>query len=142
MRRSVIKDEIKNIKSGKKELKEFGITFAIVFGLFGVLFWWRHKPYFYYLFFVSVFFMFFGLFLPIALKPIQKIWMAVALVMGSIMTKVILFILFYLVITPIGIICRLSGKDILDLKLDKAKTSYWIKREKSIINKSRYEKQY
>ena len=142
MRRSVIKDEIKNIKSGKKELKEFGITFAIVFGLFGVLFWWRHKPYFYYLFFVSVFFMFFGLFLPIALKPIQKIWMAVALVMGSIMTKVILFILFYLVITPIGIICRLLGNGILDLKLDKTKKSYWIKREKSIIDKSRYEKQF
>lgn len=134
--------EIKDIKSGKKELREFGITLFIVFGLFGTLFWWKHKPYFSYLLFASGFFGFFGFLLPGVLKPIQKIWMAIALVMGSIMTRIILSVLFYLVITPISIICRFSGKDVLDLKIDKAKKSYWIKREKSIINKSRYEKQY
>ena len=134
--------EIKNIKSGKKELKEFGITLSIVFGLFGTLLWWRHKPYFCYLFYASAFFGLFGLPLPTVLKPIQKIWMTIGLLMGFVMTKVILSVLFYLVITPISIICRLLGKDILDLKIDKNKKSYWIKREKSIINKSRYEKQY
>lgn len=142
MRRSVIKDEIKNIKSGKKELREFGITLGVFFGLLGVLFWWRNKPSFLYLFIASGFFAFFGLLIPIVLKPIQKIWMAIALVMGSIMTRVILSVLFYLVITPIGIICRVLGKDILDLTIDKSRESYWIKREKSIINKVRYEKQY
>jgi glycopeptide antibiotics resistance protein len=135
----VIKNKIKN---GRKELREFGITLAIVFGLFGALLWWRHKPYFCYLLFASGFFAFFGLLLPTVLKPIHKVWMGLALILGSIMTRVILSVLFYLVITPISIICRLSGKDILDLKIDKAKKSYWIKREKSIINKSRYEKQY
>ena len=134
--------EIKNIKSEKKELREFGITLGVVFGLLGALFWWRHKPSFAYLLVASVFFAFFGLLIPVVLKPVQKVWMAVALIMGSIMTRVILSILFYLVITPIGFICRVLGKDILDLKIDKNKKSYWINREKSIINMAKYEKQY
>ncbi len=134
--------EIKSIKSRKSELRKFGITLGIVFGILGALFWWRHKPYFYYLLFASIFFAFFGLLLPGILKPIHKVWMGLALILGYIMTRVILSVLFYLVITPISIICRLLGKDVLSLKIDKAKKSYWIKRKKSIINKSRYEKQY
>ncbi|OGI06168.1 MAG: hypothetical protein A3I68_02680 [Candidatus Melainabacteria bacterium RIFCSPLOWO2_02_FULL_35_15] len=134
--------EIKNIKSTKKELREFGITLAVVFGLLTALFWWKHKPSFICLLLASIFFGFFGLIFPVILKPIQKVWMAFALIIGSIMTKVILSVLFYFVITPIGIICRVSGKDILDLRIDKNKKSYWVKREKSIINKSSYEKQY
>ena len=80
--------------------------------------------------------------MPAFLKPIHKIWMGFALILGSIMTRVILSVLFYLVITPISLISRLSGKDFLDLKIDKSIVSYWIQREKIIFEKANYEKQF
>ena len=134
--------EIKNIKSGKAELRKFGITLGIVFGLLGSLFLWRGKPYYLYLFALSGFFLFFGLLFPTLLKPIHKAWMALALILGSIMTRVILSILFYLVITPLGLISKISGKDFLDLKFDKSSDSYWILREKVVLEKTNYEKQF
>ena len=134
--------EIKNIKSGKAELRKFGITLGIVFGLLGGLFLWRDKPYYFYLFLLSAFFLFFGLMFPIFLKPIHKMWMGLALVLGSVMTRVILSVLFYLVITPLGLISRLSGKDFLDLKFNKSASSYWIQRKKVIFEKANYEKQF
>ena len=134
-------NEIKNIKSGKTELRKFGITLGVFFTLIAGLFLWRNKPHYIYLFGLSAFFLFFGLFFPIVLKPIQKIWMAFALIMGSIMTRVILSVLFYLVITPISLLSRLSGKDFLDLKFDKSASSYWIAR-KATFNKTNYENQF
>ena len=68
--------------------------------------------------------------------------MGFALILGSIMTRVILSVLFYLVITPIGLISKLSGKDFLDLKFDKSVSSYWIPRKKIIFEKANYEKQF
>ena len=134
--------EIKNIKSGKVELRKFGITLGIVFGLLGGLFLWREKPYYPYLFALSLFFLFFGLLFPTLLKPIHKVWMGLALILGSIMTRVILSVLFYLVITPLGLISKLSGKDFLDLKFDKSVSSYWISRKNITFEKANYEKQF
>jgi hypothetical protein len=70
-----------------------------------------------------------ALFFPALLKPLQKIWMALAIVMGWISTRIILSLLFFIVLTPIGFIMRLRGKDLLDEKIEKEKTSYWIYRE-------------
>ena len=135
-------DEIKNIRSGKSELRKFGITLGIVFGLLGGLFLWQEKPYYLFLFILSAFFFFFGLVLPAFLKPIHKIWMGLALVLGSIMTRVILSVLFYLVITPLGLISKLIGEDFLDLKFDRSASSYWIPRKKVTFEKANYEKQF
>lgn len=134
--------EIKNIKSGISELRKFGITLGIVFGLLGALFLWRTKPFYYQMFAISGFFLFFGLAFPIILKPIHKVWMGIALILGFIMTGVILSVLFYLVITPIGLLSRLCGKDSLDLKLDKSAKSYWIQKKKIKLEKSNYERQF
>ena len=134
--------EIRNIKSGISELRKFGITLCVVFGLLGALFLWRAKPFYYQMFAVSGFFLFFGLAFPIILKPIHKVWMGIALVLGFIMTGVILSVLFYLVITPIGLLSRLCGKDSLDLKLDKSVKSYWIQKKKIDFEKSNYERQF
>lgn len=79
---------------------------------------------------------------PSVLKPLQKAWMTLAVILGWIMTRVILSILFYLVFTAIGGISRLLGKQFLDLKIDPSINSYWIKREPKTFNKSGYEKQF
>ena len=83
-----------------------------------------------------------GLVIPVVLKPIYWIWMILAVILGWIMTRVILSLLFYVVITPIGIFSRLFGSKFLDLKWDKSKDSYWNARTKTQRNNEEYERQF
>ena len=62
--------------------------------------------------------------------------------MGWFMTRVILSLLFYLVVTPIGLIARLSGNQFLDVKMDDSQTSYWNYRKTKKDEKEDYEKQF
>ncbi len=135
-------EEIKNIKSGKSDLRKFGITIGIVLGILGGLLWWRGKDTYSYFLILSVAFILCGLALPTLLKPLQKAWMTLAVIMGWFMTRVILSILFYFVFTPIGLIPRLLGKQFIDLRIDNSKESYWIYRKPKEFNKSDYEKQF
>lgn len=135
-------DEIKNIKSTKKELREFGLVVGAVFSILGALLWWKEKDIYPYLLIISGFLIFFGLLFPVVLKPIQKVWMAIALVIGYFMTRVILGFLFYFIISPFGIINRVLNKNFFDLKINKTENSYWQYRDVKEFNKERYEKQF
>jgi hypothetical protein len=70
-----------------------------------------------------------GLAAPKALKPVYLAWMSVATVLGFLASQLILTLFFFVVITPIGLLARLSGKDFLSLKLDRQAPSYWLRRE-------------
>jgi hypothetical protein len=138
----MIVEEIKTIKSSKSDLRKFGITMGIVLILFGGLFLWRDKDYYIYLFIIAAAFIIPGLAIPFVLKPIHKVWMTISIILGWIMTRVILSILFYLVVTPTSWLARLFGKEFLDLKIDKDASSYWIPRKELKLNKADYEKQF
>ena len=71
-----------------------------------------------------------GLISPKLLKPVYIAWMGLASVLGWINSRIILLLLFYGVITPIGLIVKLVGKDLLGKKIDHACASYWVAREK------------
>lgn len=75
-------------------------------------------------------FLFFGLVLPKLLKWPYKIWLRFGEFMGNIVSKVILFLIYYLLVTPTGLIARLAGRDLLNKKIDSDAKSYWIPREK------------
>ena len=135
-------EEIRNIKSGKKDLRSFGITIGVVLGILAGLLWWKGKDTYNIFIMLSLAFIFFGLVLPAALKPLQKAWMAFAVIMGWFMTRVILSVLFYLVFTFIGGFSRLFGKKFLDLKMDDSQKSYWISRKNKPLNRSEYERQF
>lgn len=134
-------EEIKNIKSEKKDLRNFGLTIGIAAAVLSGLLWWKGKDTYTIFGILSAAFLFFGFLLPNLLKPLQKAWMTLAVIIGFVMTRVILSILFYIVFTIIGVLSRLFGKQFLDLKMDRMQNSYWIKREKK-IDKSSYEKQF
>ena len=138
----MISEEIKNIKSGKKELRQFGITIAVVLGFLSSWFLWRGKDGGYLLLIISIVFLALGLFLPNLLKPLQKLWMTLAVLIGWLMTRVILIVLFYLVVTPIGVLARICGKDFLNRKFNKAAKSYWIPKKGTTPDKKSYENQF
>ncbi|MCB9747381.1 MAG: hypothetical protein H6755_03135 [Candidatus Omnitrophica bacterium] len=76
------------------------------------------------------------------LEFIYKYWMKVAHFIGDTITAILMMIMFYLVFTPIGIFLRLTGKDLLDRKIDKTIQSYWKLREKTPFDKERCTKQF
>jgi hypothetical protein len=138
----VLLEEIKNIKSEKKDLRNFGFTIGIALGVLAGLLWWKEKDTYTIFIVFSLAFIFFGLALPSLLRPLQKAWMTLAVILGWFMTRVILGMLFYLVFTAIGLSGRLFGKQFLNLKMDHTKKSYWIYRKSTVFNKERYEKQF
>jgi hypothetical protein len=135
-------DEIRKIKSGPKELKEFGITFAVVFGALTGLIYWRHHALNLNFAAAAVLFAFLAFVYPQVLVPLQKVWMTLALLMGWVMSRVILGILFFAVITPIAIFLRLTGKRFMELKIDKSAKSYWHPRPDVPFDKASCETQY
>jgi len=80
---------------------------------------------------VSLIFLILGLMNSKLLSPLNKIWFKFGLLLGSIISPIIMGIIFFLVITPIGIFMKLLGKDLLNSKYDNKKKSYWINRDKT-----------
>jgi hypothetical protein len=126
----------------RRKLRNFGLTVGIAFGVLGALLFWREKAHYVYFAVISAAFLALGLLVPMALKPVERVWMTAANAMGWVMTRVILTILFFVVFTPIGLVARLFGEDFLSLKMDKSRTSYWIYRQARTRGKEDYEKQF
>lgn len=136
-------EETKGIKSTAKEFRRFGVTMAIALAVIGGLMVWRHKNYYWYVFLFSVLFLFLGLFLPGVLKPVHKLWMTLAAIMGWFMSRLILMILFYLMLTPIGFVMRILGRDVLNIEFTRnSSESYWIPKRTDNAQKRNYEKQF
>ncbi len=129
------------LKETKKDLRKFGLTLGIAFGLLAGLFFWRGKGFYVYPAGVSIFFLFFGLALPGLLKPVQRIWMRLAVAMSFVMTRVILTVFYFTGVTLIAFLARLCGKHFLDDNFKQKKDTYWIKRGPAPDSKS-YENQF
>jgi multisubunit Na+/H+ antiporter MnhG subunit len=138
----MFKEEIKNIKEDKTALRKFGLTVGTVLLLVGILLYLTGKSSSVVIGGIGVLLILFGLILPTILKPLNKIWMILAVILGWFMSRLILFILFYIVITPIGFFLKLIGKDFLHRKIDNNSQSYWETREKKIAEQIDYERQF
>ena len=136
-------EEIKNIKSEKSDLQKFGITVGVILLIIAGFFFWKEKESFQLFFAIGAILFVAGIAIPVILKPVYWVWMVFANILGSIMTRVILTFLFYLILTPIGLISRLFRKQFLEIKWDKSIiSSYWNYRSNKIFDKENYEKQY
>ncbi len=132
--------EIKEIPSSRDDLRKFGLTLGVAFGLIGAWMAWRHHGFYVYFLAAAAFFPAGAFLAPAALKPAQKAWMTLALLMGWVMTRVLLGLLYFLIVTPIGLIVRLGGKKFLDLDFKAKKCSYWQPRQSR--PKESYENQF
>lgn len=135
-------EEIKNIKESEKDLKKFGYTVGTILVFIALLLFYFEKESSLYFGGTGLLLIIAALLAPEYLKLVNKIWMILGLLLGWVTSRVILIFLFYLIITPIKFILKISGKDILDEKIEKEKLSYWIKREKTRKDKIDYERQF
>ena len=135
-------EEIKNIKSEKSDLRKFGITIGVILLIIAGFLFWKEKESFQILLTFGIIFCILGIVIPFILKPIYWVWMIFATILGWIMTRVILSLLFYIIVTPIGLISRLFGKQFVELRWDKSNNSYWNYRTNEHLKKENYEKQF
>lgn len=77
---------------------------------------------------LSLVFLLSALLMPNALMPLNWLWIKLGLLIHTIVSPVILGLLFYLVFTPVGLVMRLFGNDLLRLRLDESSPTYWIDR--------------
>ena len=107
--------------------RSFGVVFFIVFILIalypliysGELRIWS--------LILSLVFLFLGILNSKILYPLNKIWFKFGLLLGRIVSPLVMAIIFFLVVTPIGLLMRILNKDLLNLKFNKSK-SYWIEK--------------
>ncbi len=134
-------EEIKKIKSTKKELREFAIVFGCFFLLLtGIVFWRHHSFHAVFASIAGTFFLI-GFTVPAILMPFQKVWMVLALLIGWVMSRVILTVLFFVTITPIGLFLQLTQKDFMPKKPDLNTKTYWRTRSQT-AGKTACETQY
>ena len=117
---------MKNIKIGSN--KSFGVVFSIVFlivALYPVL---NNNSIRTWSVLLSLIFLILGLLNSPILSPLNKIWFYFGIFLGKIVSPLIMAIIFFIVVTPIGFIMRLLKKDILNLRFNNNKT-YWIKKD-------------
>tara|TARA_B100000989_G_scaffold25380_1_gene16401 strand:+ start:240 stop:623 length:384 start_codon:yes stop_codon:yes gene_type:complete len=115
-----------DIKIGSN--RNFGIVFFIVFLLIalypltygGEIRIWSSI--------ISLIFLVLGLLNSKILAPLNKLWFKFGIFLGKIISPLIMGIIFFLVVTPIGLLMRLLGKDLLNLKYNNNK-SYWVKKD-------------
>ena len=105
--------------------KSFGIVFFIVFLLIGVYPLLKGSDLRIWSLIISFIFLALGLINSKILTPLNRLWFKFGLLLGKFISPIIMGIIFFIVVTPIGIIMRLFNKDLLNLKFNKKET-YWI----------------
>ena len=111
--------------------RSFGLLFFIVFLIIGL---WPVKNgdnINIYFIIVSAFFLILGLINSKLLSPLNKSWIKLGETLGVIIAPLVMALVYFVILTPLSLIVRLFGKDLLGLKLLKNKETYWIKRKKN-----------
>ena len=112
--------------------RSFGLLFFIVFILVGLWPVIKGETANIYLILISLFFLIFGLINSKILSPFNKAWIKLGEILGLIIAPIIMALVYFIILTPISLIVRMFGKDLLGLKFLKKQDTYWIKRVKKL----------
>ena len=107
--------------------RSFGIVFFVVFLLIALYPLTYNGEIRIWSSIISLIFLFLGLLNSKILAPLNKLWFKFGILLGKIISPIIMGIIFFFVVTPIALLMRLIGKDVLNLKYNKNK-SYWIEK--------------
>jgi len=126
----------------KKQIRKFGLIAFIFFAILCALSIWAQKFLTIYLFgflcLLGIGFMV----APILLRPVYTAWLRFAQLINRVITHLILILIYYLVITPAGLIKRLFGGKPLPVKPNRNLTTYWVTRSEPAQPSERFLKRY
>ena len=116
----------------KSSNKSFGILFFVVFLGLGLWPLTNDNNPNIYLIIISTIFLILGLLNSKLLSPLNSFWIKFGELLGKIIAPVVIAIIYFFILTPISLMVRLFGKDLLGLKFSKQLKTYWIKRKKDL----------
>ncbi len=127
----------------KRELRQFSVALLVASGLVGGLLWWRlgPNPWSQALWIGGPIASVIGLLAPPAIKPLFLGLTLLAFPIGLVIGTLALALVYYGMVTPIGLVFRLFGRDLMKRKPDPEATSYWIRRPSQVPAK-RYFQQF
>jgi hypothetical protein len=138
----MLREEIRSIPSSRRDLRNFGLVVGAGFIIIGAILLWREKAPWPYFGGIGLALAVGGILFPTFLKPLQRGWMTLAVIMGWFMTRVILCILFFFVVTPIALIARIAGKRFMDTLPAPGSESLWHRRREEDPDPKHYERQF
>ena len=125
--------EIKAIDTSRKALRSFGLVVGgVLLVIAAVIVWrsgWTLGPAGRWVGGIGAALAVLGLILPAVLLPVYRVWMALAVVLGFVMTRVILTLVYFLVLLPIGLVRRMLGNDPMHRHPDPTASTYWLPHE-------------
>ena len=110
--------------------RNFGLVFFTVFLILSIWPLMYEEPIRVWLFLISIVFLILGLTNSKILTPLNQFWFKFGMLLGNIIAPIVMGVVFFIVVTPIGLFMRIMNKDLLNKKYDKNKKSYWIIRGK------------
>ena len=112
--------------------KSFGLLFFVVFLIIGLWPLKNGENLNFYFITASVIFLILGLINSKLLTPLNKSWIKLGEILGIVIAPIVMALVYFVILTPVSLIVRIFGKDLLSLKLLKEKETYWIARKKSL----------
>ena len=122
---SWIKEEHQKLDRSPRALRRFGFTVGFVILFLGCFLLWRHRGSGWPLISIGTLLVLAGGLAPFTLKWVHGPWMIGALALGWIMTRILLTLVFFLVVVPIGLLQRLFGKRVIEVDFKTGAVSYW-----------------
>ena len=112
--------------------RSFGLLFFIVFLAFALWLLIKKGEINLYLISIALIFLILGLLNSKILTPLNKSWIKFGELLGRIIAPIVMGIVYFIILTPISLLVRLLGKDLIGMKFDKNLKTYWIKRKKHL----------
>jgi len=136
--------ETANLNATLPSNKKFGWFFSVIFFLcFGYLYWNTYFLFSYFVLIISISFATITFFSPKFLTSLNYLWYRFGLLLGLIISPIVLGIIFFALITPVSLIIRLFGRDVLQLKNKKISvSSYWVDRDPKGIHPDSFKDQF
>ena len=116
----------------KSSNRSFGILFFLVFLGFGLWPLTKEISPNIYLIIISVIFLILGLLNSKLLSPLNNLWIKFGEILGKVIAPIVMAVVYFLILTPISLLVRLFGKDLIGMKFSNNIKSYWIKRKKDL----------
>lgn len=116
----------------KSSNRSFGILFFLVFLGFGLWPLTKEMSPNIYLIIISVIFLILGLLNSKLLSPLNNLWIKFGEILGKVIAPIVMAVVYFLILTPISLLVRLFGKDLIEMKFSNNVKSYWIKRKKHL----------